>query len=327
MNDNKRKVILDVDTGSDDAVLIMAAAQCKEVEVLGITVTHGNLPVEFCVENTLRVLELIGRTDIPVYSGCAKPMVKDLLPGRVANSKVHSISRVIDGKVVAIHDKYLPLPEAKIKPQQKDACSFLVETLRSTKEKITLLPVGPMSNIGMALRMDPSIAENIDEIICMGGGVNMSNDTLAAEANFFHDPEAAKIMLHCGAKVTVIPLDATHSASLGYDHTKKLREMGSPAAKFAADLIEHRIEATLKLGIVNKPTNALHDPLTLCTMLDPSVITDMRHANCDIDVSGGVADGQLLYDTRTETTPTEPTYIAFKGDSEKYFSLLSKLLG
>lgn len=321
----KTKVIIDCDTGSDDAVALMVAVLCGKYDILGITNTHGNLPVRYCTDNTLRVLDLLG-VDIPVYEGCNEGMVKLLLPSRMINPEISPIAKVIDGVEVAIHDKSLPLPQTTKKKQDRHACSYLLETLRNTKEKITLLTLGPVTNIGMVLRMDPSIAENIEEIVCMGGGVYLANKSIAAESNFFNDPEAAKIMLQSGAKVTVIPLDATKSVAFGYDDAAKIRAVGTPAAIFAADLVEHRISTGEKLGLSKSPKDALHDPLVMCYHLDNSVVTTLLHAPLDIEMGGGRADGQLLCDTRDAAVQKYPTYVALKGDKDKYLDMLCDIL-
>lgn len=324
---NKRqKLIIDCDTGSDDAVALMTAVLSDRFDILAITTTHGNLPVQYTTENTLRVLELLHREDIPVYPGCNEGMVKLLTPGRMINPKIKAISKMINGKEVAIHDRYLDLPEAKTKPQDEHACSFLLRTLRETKEKIVLAPLGPVTNIGMALRMDPSIAKNIEGIVLMGGGVHESNKSMAAESNFFNDPEAAKIVLECGAPVVVIPLDATKSVSLSREDAAHMAASGTKAAKFAADLVMHRIEAEEMLGFIDDGKNALHDPLTICFLLDPTVITDLWHCACDIEIGGGRADGQLLCDVRPGEKPTLPTYVAMCGDKDKYLSMLTDVL-
>ena len=322
----KQKLIIDCDTGSDDAVALMTAVFSDRFDILAVTTTHGNLPVKYTTENTLRVLELLGRQDIPVYPGCNEGMVKLLTPGRMVNPKIKAISKVIDGKEVAFHDRYLDLPEAVTKPQAEHACSFLLRTLRETKEKIILAAFGPMTNIGMALRMDPSIAQNIEGIVVMGGGVHEANKSMAAESNFFNDPEAAKIVLECGAPVVVIPLDATNDVALSREDIAKIASSGTTAATFAAGLVLHALEAAELLGFSDNGKNGLHDPLTICFLLEPTVITDLRHCACDIDLGGGRADGQLLCDMRPGEKPTLPTYVAMRGDKDKYLSLLTHTL-
>lgn len=321
----KKKVILDVDTGSDDAVAIMLAALSKELDILGITVTWGNRPVDNCVENTLRVLELLGREkEIPVYRGCPQPMVRYLTKQRNAALEKDSISIVEDGVEYSVHPAYLNLPKAAARAQPKHACSFLTETLLASEEKVTVIPVGPPTNIGMAFRMEPAIADHIEEVVFMGGAVDMGNITPCAEANFYHDPEAAKIILDSGVPCRIVGLNATHSAELNLDDAKTLKKIGTPAAVFAGELIEVRVDALQRMGNGNGYSDAIHDALAVACVLDPSVITDERLLRCDIDINGGASDGQLVVDRRMGSEPDEnvKSRVVMKADKEKFFGML-----
>lgn len=319
---NKRKIILDVDTGSDDAVAIMTALLSDELELIGITTVHGNLPIEYTTDNTLRVVQLM-KSDVPVFRGCGYPLVQDLLPGRRINAREQKETCIVDGKVIAVHEKELPLPAPTICEQKEHAVSWLLRTLKETKEKITLIPVGAMTNIATVLRLDPSVAENIEEIVCMGGGVNVHNRAFRTETNFYNDPEAAKIMLDSGVKVTIVTLDATHSSWFGYEEVDQLRAIHNKAADLAADMLYHRIYSANLSGARKEPKSALHDVLAVCAVIDPSVLTDVRHETCDVDISGGIADGQLMTTMRYKfSKPQKPTYVAYRGDGEKLFDML-----
>ena len=161
-----KKVILDVDTGSDDAIAIMMAVLSGKLDVIGITVTWGNRPVEDCVKNTLKVLELV-KKDIPVYQGCPQAMVRYLTRQRNAALDQDGISISIDGKEYTVHPKEFPLPEPKTKKQKEHACTFLMNAVKSSKEKVIMVAVGPLTNLGMALRMCPEMKENIEKIVIM----------------------------------------------------------------------------------------------------------------------------------------------------------------
>ena len=126
--------------------------------------------------------------------------------------------------------------------------------------------------------------------------------------------------------MTVIPLDATKSVSFGYDDAAKIRAVGTPAALFAAELVEHRIAAGERLGLSKTPQDALHDPLVMCYHLDPTVITELWNAPLDVEMGGGRADGQLLCDTRDAAELKYPTYVAMKGDKDKYLTMLCDIL-
>ena len=321
-----KKVILDVDTGSDDAVAIMVTILSRELELLGITTVHGNLPLEYTTDNTLRVIDFM-KSAVPVYKGCGFPLVQDLSPGRRVNADEVKRDVIIDGKVVAVHEKELPLPEAVSKVQNENAIVWLWRTLKYTKEKITLIPVGAMTNIATVLRIDPTVAENIEEIVCMGGGINVHNRSFRSETNFYNDPEAAKIMLDSGVKVTVVTLDATHGSWFGYEEVDKMRQIGTKEADFAADMLYHRIYAANLTGARAEKKSALHDVLAVCAVIDPTILTDVRHETCDIDIGGGIGDGALMVSSRYKySKPEKPTYIAYKADREKLFYMLCTYL-
>ncbi|GAA0784382.1 nucleoside hydrolase [Hathewaya limosa] len=319
--ENKRKVILDVDTGSDDAIAIMVAVLSKQVDVLGITVTQGNRPLKNCVENTLRVLDMLD-SHIPVYAGCPDAMVRNMIPGRNANNPTDGISLFENGVEYTIHPEYLELPPAVSKAQTKHACSFIIEAVKKSREKITIITVAPPTNIGMAFRMDPTIKDNIEEVIFMGGGVNVANVTPVAEANFFHDPEAVKIILDSGVKVKIIGLDATHSAEITMEEAEKLIGTGTKAGRLAGDLIKMRAIASKKKGWSDGTTEAIHDALAVATLLDPGVIMDMRRQKCDIDISGGAGDGQLIVDRKNQNNSSVNTYVAYKADKYKFYNII-----
>lgn len=321
-----RKIILDVDTGSDDAVAIMTAILSRELELLGVTTVHGNLPLPYTTDNTLRVMDFM-KSQIPVYKGCPYPLAQDLTPGRRVNGDEVKHDTVIDGKVVAVHERELPLPPAVSGVQEEHAVPWLWRTLKYAEEKITLIPVGAMTNIATVLRMDPAVAEHINEIICMGGGINVHNRSYRSETNFYNDPEAAKIMLNCGVKVTVVTLDATHSSWFGYEEVDELRRIGTKEAEFAAQMLYHRIYAANLIGARAEKKSALHDVLAVCAAIDPSVLTDVRHESCDVDIGGHIADGALMVSSRYRySRPENPTYIAYQADRDKLFAMLCRYL-
>ena len=323
-----QKVILDVDTGSDDAIAIMLAILSKKLEILGITVTWGNRPVDACVANTLKVLDLLG-SSIPVYRGCAAPMVRYLTEQRNAALKKDGISTIIDGTEYSVHPESFSLPDPSRTCEPLHACSYLVDTLKNSSDPITVITVGPMTNLGVAMRMEPAIRERISRVVIMGGAVDKGNITPVAEANFYHDPEAAKIVLDSGVPCYIVGLNATHSAELTLEDASDLRMLGTPAGKFAAELIEMRIDALKKMHTGNGWSDAIHDALAVACVLDPTVITEELIARCDIDISGGAADGMLIADRRMGYEPDDNvhTAIALKADKDKFFRILKNALG
>lgn len=321
-----KKVILDVDTGSDDAIAIMMAVLSGKLDVIGITVTWGNRPVEDCVKNTLKVLELV-KKDIPVYQGCPQAMVRYLTRQRNAALDQDGISISIDGKEYTVHPKEFPLPEPKTKKQKEHACTFLMNAVKSSKEKVILAAVGPLTNLGMSLRMCPEMKENIEKIVIMGGGVHKGNITPCAEANFYHDPEAAKIVLESGIPCDVVPLNATHSAEISLDNAKTLEETEKEPAVFAAKLIRQRIEALDKMHAGNGYSDAIHDALAVASLLDESVIEEWKTNGFDIDINGGSGDGALIVDERNNQEIKFPVRFAMKANQKKFFELMKEILG
>lgn len=324
--ETKRKIIMDVDTGSDDALAIMAALLSPEFDILGICTVNGNRPVPFTTENTLRVLELMGRTDIPVIRGCATPLVATLDPLRKLRQRSND-GVMESGEEVTYHTEYLPLPPATIKAVEgKNAVTWYIDTLMSAKEKITLIMVGPLTNFACAYRAEPEIMKNVEEIVLMSGGHDQRNSTAASEYNVFIDPEATAIVLNCGAKITMMPLDATHKANMRPCHVDLFRSWNNPVGEFIAAEIENRLKAYNTMQPLHEPDIApIHDALCVLYLLDPTVITKIKHMRCDV-VCGGIADGQTLFDTRYFNDAPKNVYVCLDTDEEKFVNMMIDIL-
>ena len=316
-----RKVILDVDTGSDDAVAIMTALLCPDLEVVGICTVWGNMNVDLTTDNTLRLLDRLGKP-VPVYKGCGTAMVKYLAP-RCASNDYKPVFK--DGKELKIHYDHLEgLEPTDWKEEDMDAVSFYVNKLRNTDEKLTLIPVGPLTNLGEALSIAPDIAENIEEIVLMGGGEDIANVTPCAEANIWHDPEAAQKVLDCGAKVTFIPLDATHSVALDLEDCKTLRSLGSFAGDFAATMTEQRIEYEHAAIGPGKISTAIHDALAVCAVIDRSILTDIAEAHVEIGLDG-YNEGETIVDHAADPADINASF-AKKADKKMFMDMLCRYL-
>jgi inosine-uridine nucleoside N-ribohydrolase len=315
-----KKVILDVDTGTDDAVALMVAALSPDLELIGATTVNGNTNVASCTENTLRVFDYIG-VRIPVYQGCPEAMVATLSPNRKSTGLQQEIGE-------AIHGKLLDLPATTSKKQDQHAVSWLIKTYLKSEGDITLIPVGPLTNIAMAIRMEPGILEKIPEIVIMGGGVYLNNVSASAEFNFWVDPEAAKIVMNCGRPIRLVPLDATHRAYVSREECQHLRSIGTPGAVASAIVIEHRLEGYNAIQPMEVPdTVPVHDALAVCSVIDPSVVETV-HVHVDVDISGGVADGQSVCDLRGSHKKLAPTaHVAMDADRDKYVKMLYDILG
>ncbi len=328
MDVKKRKIILDVDTGSDDALAIMTAILCPDAfEILGICSVNGNRPLENTTENTLRVVELLG-SNVPVIRGCAKPLVATIDPIR---SHRHRIEEGLDekGEKVAYHAENIALPKATIKPLEGAyAPIWYIETLMAQTEKVTLVMVGPLTNFAIAYRIEPRILEHVEEIVIMGGGHDQHNSTAASEFNIFIDPEAAAIVFECGeiVRLTVMPLDATHRANLRPRHVELFRSWHTAVGDFVAVEIEDRLKAYNVLQPLHEPDiSPIHDALCIMYLLDPSVISEMRHLRGDI-VCGGMCDGRTMFDTRHFTDAPRNCYVCMNTDEDKFAAMMVDIL-
>lgn len=318
-----KKVILDVDTGSDDAVALMLALLSEDIDVVGITVVNGNRNVNITTNNTLRVVEYLG-FNTPVYKGCHLPIASTLLKGRRENVPYCGPENAEED----VHGDYLPLPEPKMKAQAEHAVFWLVNTLMNTEEPLTLICVGPLTNLAMALRLEPQIAEHIDEIIIMGGGYLVNNITSGAEFNFWIDPEAAKIVLDSGAPIRLVPLDATHAAYISLEESNQIKEINTPAALFCADVMQQRIKGYAEFQPMPVPmTTPVHDALAVCALIEPDVLTSIMNVNVDISISPGITDGMSLCDVEGRDRERKPNACVAKGaDREKFIALMKRIL-
>lgn len=328
--DERQKVILDCDTGSDDAVAIMLAVLSEKIDLLGICTVAGNKGLSYTTENTLAVLEALG-ADVPVYAGCSGPMVAELLPNRhgmydgMTGVTQENINE--SGQTIVYHTDRLPLPLPKTQKQPEHAVFWLIRTLLESDGDITLVPTGPMTNIAMALRLAPEIRHKIKQIVFMGGGFKVFNATCAAEFNIWTDPEAAQIVLTSGVPVTMVPLDATHRSNFTREDCARLREIGSAATCCVADILDMRIAAYDAYQPQELPGSApLHDALALAYVIDPAVLRDIRFFRVDVDISGGFADGQTICDTRTYPDRPRNCYVALDADRDRFLALTYSLL-
>lgn len=310
---NKIPVILDVDTGTDDAVAILCAALSPAIDLMAITVARGNQPLANTLENTLRVVELSGK-DIPVYAGCPEPIVRNLMPGRAHDVRMQTVEKEVDGEYISIHQPQLPLPAGKKQAERQHACSYIIETLINAEEKITIIAVAPLTNIGMALRMEPGIAENIKEIVVMGGSVDGGNRTPAAEANFYDDPEAAQIVLKSGVPVKIFTLEVTEMAECDHQDAEDFRKT-SVVGEFIGDLIDGFIRRCTLLDICPNQAVAIHDAITVCGVINPDIVKLQKREECDVCLSGW-ADGKLVVDHRNFASANGSVTIVYEIDKE-----------
>lgn len=313
-----QKLIIDCDPGRDDAVAIMLALLSPEIDLLGITTVNGNRPIWECTENALRVLDLLG-DKTPVYEGAGLPLLCHLDPGRRP-----PIPRIEPSKVEgSLLDE---MPAATSKKQEKNGVEWLIDTMMSSDGDVVVAPIGPMTNIALAIRTEPRIVEKIQEIIFMGGGIARGNVTPSAEFNIWMDPEAAKIVLQAGVRqVTMVGLDATLAANVKADECRALIATGKAAARVAGELTLKRIEAGEMRGVDAAP---IHDALVICALLDQAVLEDVRHVHLDVETMPGINDGRTVADLRSNHYGSEKpnAHVALSANRERFVQMLQEVL-
>lgn len=310
-----RKIILDVDTGTDDAVALMFGALHPNLELVAATTVNGNVPVKNATENSLRVFDHIG-VDIPVYEGLASPFFRSdfPVPRRGASSSVHG--------------EYLDLPPAVSKVQSRSAIDFLIETYSKPESRdIILVPVGPLSNIAMALKQAPEIVANIPEIVLMGGAHEMGNVSASAEFNVWADPEAARVVFASGVeKITMVALDATTRALVSLDDAKRLRELGTPAGDATALFVERRVGAYLSHDPDRRPAAPVHDALAVASIVNPAVISTVP-AFVDVETVSELTVGRTVVDWRARSTAAQNALVALDADEPLFVQMLLETMG
>lgn len=279
-----KKMIIDTDPGIDDAMAILFAFHSPEVEVIGLTTIFGNVYVEQATENALRLVEFAGRAQIPVAQGAAKPL---MMPLNGVADFVHGS----DG----FGDTGQPAPTART--VDKPAAEFIVDTIMANPGEVTLMPVGPLTNIALAVELEPRIAQNVAEVILMGGAAMVNgNVNPAAEANIWGDPHAADIVFGAGWPLTMIGLDVTMQIEMSADYLDRLKIKGGRTAAFIHDITRFYLDFHKTVhGIESLHT---HDPAAVAYALDPTLFTCIRGA---IRVPAeGIARGLTLMDRRGE---------------------------
>ncbi len=307
------KIILDVDTGTDDAVALMVAALSPDVDLVGATVVNGNTMLDSCVENTLRVLEWIGMPEVPVHRGMSRPLAR--------------AQAVQPNPASLIHGDKLDLPEATIHAGEQHAVDWLIDTYLASDGDITLVPVGPLTNIATAMQKEPRILDLIPEIVIMGGAHDHGNATASAEFNIWLDPEAARIVVNSGRPIRMLPLDATHRALVSAEDCGRLRALGTPAGEAAARFVSKRIEGYDATQPMHRAGAApVHDALAVCAVIDPSVITT-HFIPVDVETGGFLSDGRTVCDFRFRSRRPANVQFAMDADEPRFVAMLLDILG
>jgi len=309
------KVLYDTDPGIDDAMALLLALSSPEIDIVGITTVFGNTHVEATTRNALNLLHLAGRTDIPVAKGADQPMV---LPRGKTGEFVHGDDGM--GNI-----GWTQANDVNLKPISKHAAQFLVETIMAQPGEITLVAVGPMTNVGLALQLEPRIAQAVRNVVIMGGSIAVpGNVSPTAEANIHNDPHASALLFSAGWDVTVAGLDVTQAVRMDDTFFASLGQSNNPYGKFIKQIIPcyqkfHREHYGYENGGVDT-----HDPSAFAYLIDPSIFTAERYSI--VVPTEGVSAGTTIADRRGRFFDTPKANCLMQADSAKFLKMFRERL-
>ncbi len=310
-----RPIIIDSDPGTDDAIAIWLALASPELELLGVTTVAGNVPLALTSKNARKVCELAGRGDVKVFAGCSRPMLRPL----VTAESFHG------------HDGlgHAPLPEPEMPLQPQHAVDWLVDSLMAAEGGdgdggVTLCPIGPLTNIALAIVKEPRILPKIREIVLMGGGFFAGgNTTPAAEFNIHVDPHAAQVVFTSGVPLTMMPLDVTHKALMTAERIAAVQALDTPVATAAAGMMAsygaHDAEKYARDG------GPLHDPCVIAYLLEPAIFSG-RDCNVRIETASEATMGMTVVDWWGTTEEPRNCRVIDEIDDDRFFKLLTERL-
>ncbi len=305
MHENRRKIILDVDPGHDDAAAIMLAAAAPNLDLLAITVVAGNQTLEKTVRNARNVCTVAGIRGIPVAAGMSRPMVREAITA----ADVHGQTG-LDGPHFG---------EPTVPLDSRHAVDLIIELLVKSAGDITLVPTGPLTNIAMAMRKEPKILPKIEQIVLMGGSYQLGNVTPAAEFNIHADPEAAHIVFTSGRPITMMGLDLTRQALATKEEVSRIRSLGNRAAILFSELMEFFSKTQKEVFGWDAPP--LHDPTTIAWLIDPTCI-ETKPMHVVIELRGEQTYGRTCCDYFGITKRAPNAQVATKLDFRKFWDII-----
>lgn len=307
-----RKLIILTDPGQDQAAaILMILGQRQAFDVLGLVATAGNINLEHTVTNCLKLMELAGRPDVPVFAGCPHPIIRPL----VMAEHVHGPTG-LDGP---------DLPPPSIKAREKHGVDFIIDTVRAHPGEITICALSPVTNLAMALRKAPDMAGKVREVVAMlGAYFEVGNITPTAEFNCYVDPEAADIVLRAGIRTTLLPLDVTHRMRSTRARLDAMRALANRCGVATAEMLEFSETFDLKkYGWEGAP---LHGPCVPAFMLAPEMFSG-RRINVSVELNGTLTAGMTVADWWQITDRPKNVFYVRDGDSAAYYDLLLQSLG
>ena len=308
---DKKKIIIDCDPGYDDAVALLLASGSPSVEVLAITTVAGNQTLEKVTRNALRIATLAG-LDVPVAAGAARPLLRDEV---VVAANIHGESG-LDGTT---------LPQATLKPDPRHAAQLIVDTvMNEPPQSVTLVPIGPLTNIALAARLEPRIVERVKEVVLIGGGYHIGNVKPMAEFNIENDPEAAHIVFEEKWPIVMVGLDLTYQALATQTVKDKIAAIHTPASDFVTQVLTRFSENYKKSKGFDEPP--VHDACAVAYVIDPGVI-ETRKAPVHVEYRGEYTSGMTVTDLRRKAPQDCHTAVAMKLDRERFWNLVIEAVG
>lgn len=304
---SKERMILDCDTGHDDAIALMLASKHPDIELLGVTVVAGNQILEKTLRNTLNVVQHLG-LDVKVYGGMAKPLVRQ----QIVPTDVHGESG-LDGPV---------FDELKIKAEEKHAVNFIIDTVMESDGDINLVPVGPLTNIAMAILLKPEITKKIKRIVLMGGAIGMGNHSPAAEFNILADPEAAHIVFNSGVPVVMMGLDLTNTTIANMNIIERMNSIGNKAGKLFKDIMSFTLKSQAVNGLDGGP---VHDVTAVAYLVAPELFETVD-CYTEIDLSHGICYGRTVCDLNNRLKKPVNTKVGLKINLDKFWDLVEDVI-
>jgi len=271
-----RRVIIDTDPGVDDAMAILLALNSPELKVEALTVVAGNVEASQGLENALKLVSLAGRCDLPVAGGAQHPLNQKLITAQFWHGK-NGLAGV-------------ELPAANCKADSRFGPDVIIELVHKYPHEITLIPVGPLTNIALAVSKDPSIVPLVKDIVIMGGSISGGNVNGAAEANIYGDPEAASIVFNAGWMVTMIGSDVGERTLITSKHLAELQAKHGPESDFVFKLADFYVTRSEKSGYSGA---AMYDPLAVATVIDPTLVT-LKDMHVDVETKGEYTRGETV---------------------------------
>lgn len=303
----KIPVIIDCDPGLDDAVALLMAGANEKIDIKAVTVVAGNQTLDKVGNNALRILGF-GGIDVPVAFGFEEPIVREL---NIA-SEVHGEDGLYGVKI----------PESTLKPSNLHAIDLIAKILRESNEKITLIPMGPLTNIAMFLKIYPELKDKIERISLMGGAINGGNRTSAAEFNIFVDPEAADIVFKSGIPITMCGLDVTQKAIVFKDDIERIKSISNPVAKLVGGILENLSKYHKEDGIEGC---YLHDPVAVSCVANPTIIKTIP-LKVDIELQGKYTTGATVGNFNKRFNYNPNADVAFDIDRETFVKEIIELM-